>query len=189
MWDQWISLCVSAMYIYISLCAFPISGFIEDGLEMRTRGRMVPTRGRGGRHDWIVDALLSVDRRTMSIRLLLSRIKAVWGTMRHVHGVVAIVMVHEVEREELDGLVRRIYTRKKKDSRAEKRKKEGEEEREERRGNGHWLESKGRGDEVRFDFSNNVYVLSKIRFYIYFYFSQCSLQRDDPSEWHLVNER
>ena len=132
---------------------------------------MVPTRGRGGGHDWIgVDALLWVDH--VEIRLLLSRIKAVWGAMRHVRGVVAIVMVHEVEREELDGLVRRIYTRKKKDSRAEKRKKEGEEEREERRGNGHWLESKGRGDEVRFDFSNNVYVLSKIRFYIYFYFSQ-----------------
>jgi hypothetical protein len=89
---------------------------------------MVPTRGRGGRHDWIVDALLWVDRRTMSIRLLLSRIKAVWGTMRHVHGVVAIVMVHEVEREELDGLVRRIYTRKKKIAEQKKEKRGGRRE-------------------------------------------------------------
>jgi hypothetical protein len=74
---------------------------------------MVPTRGRGGGHDWIgVDALLWVDH--VEIRLLLSRIKAVWGAMRHVRVVVAIVMVHEVEREELDSPVRRIYKRKKK---------------------------------------------------------------------------
>ena len=58
---------------------------------------MVPTRGRGGGHDWIgVDALLWVNH--VEIRLLLSRIKAVWGAMRHVRGVVAIVMVHEVQR-------------------------------------------------------------------------------------------
>jgi hypothetical protein len=31
--------------------------------------------------------------------------------MRHVHGVVAIVMVHEVEREELDGPMRLLLSR------------------------------------------------------------------------------
>jgi hypothetical protein len=88
---------------------------------------MVPTRGRGGGHDWIgVDALLWVDH--VEIRLLLSRIKAVWGAMRHVRGVVAIVMVHEVEREELDGLVRRIYTRKKKIAEQKKEKRGGRRE-------------------------------------------------------------
>ena len=95
---------------------------------------MVPTRGRGGGHDWIgVDALLWVDH--VEIRLLLSRIKAVWGAMRHVRVVVAIVMVHEVEREELDSPVRRIYKRKKKKkgSRAEKKKKRGRRGRRRRR--------------------------------------------------------
>jgi hypothetical protein len=88
---------------------------------------MVPTRGRGGGHDWIgVDALLWVDH--VEIRLLLSRIKAIWGAMRHVRGVVAIVMVHEVEREELDGLVRRIYTRKKKIAEQKKEKRGGRRE-------------------------------------------------------------
>jgi hypothetical protein len=57
---------------------------------------MVPTRGRGSGHDWIgVDALLWVDH--VEIRLLLGRIKAVWGAMRHVRVAVAIVMVHEVK--------------------------------------------------------------------------------------------
>jgi hypothetical protein len=57
---------------------------------------MIPTRGRGGGHDWIgVDALLWVDH--VEIRLLLSRIKAVWAAMRQVRGVVVIVMVHEVK--------------------------------------------------------------------------------------------
>jgi hypothetical protein len=57
---------------------------------------MVPTRGRGGGHDWIgVDALLWVDH--VEIRLLLSRIKAIWAAMRQVRVVVAIVMVHEVK--------------------------------------------------------------------------------------------
>ena len=60
---------------------------------------LVPTRGRGGRHDRIgVDALLWVDH--VEIRLLLSRIKAVWAAMRQVCGVVAIVMVHEVKSDE-----------------------------------------------------------------------------------------
>ena len=60
---------------------------------------MIPTRGRGGRHDRIcVDALLWVDH--VEIRLLLSRIKAVWAAMRQVRGVVAIVMVHEVKSDE-----------------------------------------------------------------------------------------
>jgi hypothetical protein len=87
---------------------------------------MVPTRGRGGGHDWIgVDALLWVDH--VEIRLLLSRIKAVWGAMRHVRVVVAIVMVHEVQRDELDSPVRRIY-KKKKVKRAKEKEKEGEEE-------------------------------------------------------------
>ena len=80
---------------------------------------MVPTRGRGGGHDWIgVDALLWVDH--VEIRLLLSRIKAVWGAMRHVRGVVAIVMVHEVKGGEGEGPVVGRY--KKKKSRREKRK-------------------------------------------------------------------
>jgi hypothetical protein len=111
---------------------------------------MIPTRGRGGGHDWIgVDALLWVDH--VEICLLLSRIKAVWGAMRHVRVVVAIVMVHEVQRDELESPVRRIY-KKKKGEESRKKEKEGEEEaKEKRRGNGHWLESKGRGDEVRFD--------------------------------------
>lgn len=99
---------------------------------------MVPTRGRGGGHDWIgVDALLWIDH--VEICLLLSRIKAVWGAMRHVRVVVAIVMVHEVEREELERPVRRIYREKKKKvAEQKKRKKRGEEEAEgeERRGNG-----------------------------------------------------
>ncbi len=61
---------------------------------------MVPTRGRGSGHDWIgVDALLWVDH--VEICLLLGRIKAVWGAMRHVRVAVAIVMVHEVKRDEL----------------------------------------------------------------------------------------
>jgi len=83
---------------------------------------MVPTRGRGGGHDWIgVDALLWVDH--VEIRLLLSRIKAVWGAMRHVRVVVAIVMVHEVKRDELDSPVRRIYKREKKKKVAERKQK------------------------------------------------------------------
>ena len=67
---------------------------------MRTRGRVIPTRGRGGGHDWVgVDALW-IDH--VEIRLLLlSRIKGVWGAMRHVRVVVAIVMVHEVQRDVL----------------------------------------------------------------------------------------
>jgi hypothetical protein len=74
---------------------------IRRWFRMRTRGRTIPTRGRGGGHDWIgVDALLWVDH--VEIRLLLSRIKAVWGAMRHVRVVVAIVMVHEVQRDELE---------------------------------------------------------------------------------------
>lgn len=87
---------------------------------------MIPTRGRGGGHDWIgVDALW-VDH--VEIRLLLlSRIKAVWGAMRHVRVVVAIVMVHEVQRDELDSPVRRIY-KKKKGEESRKKEKEGEEE-------------------------------------------------------------
>jgi hypothetical protein len=90
---------------------------------MRTRGRLVPTRGRGGGHDWVgVDALLWVDH--VEIRLLLCRIKAVLGAMRHVRVVVAIVMVHEVQRDELESPVRRIY-KKKKVKRAEKKKKRG----------------------------------------------------------------
>ena len=111
---------------------------------------MVPTRGRGGGHDWNwigVDALLWIDH--VEIRLLLSRIKAVWGAMRHVRGVVAIVMVHEVKREELESPVRRIYKKKKKVRRGEKMKMRGKKrQKEKRRGNGHWLESRGRGDEV-----------------------------------------
>lgn len=108
---------------------------------------MVPTRGRGGGHDWIgVDALLWVDH--VEIRLLLCRIKAVWGAMRHVRVVVAIVMVHEVQRDELESPVRRIY-KKKKVKRAEKKKKRGRRgRRRKRRGNGHRLESKGRGDSI-----------------------------------------
>ncbi len=82
---------------------------------------MVPTRGRGGGHDWIgVDALLWVDH--VEIGLLLSRIKAVWSAMRHVRGVVAIVMVHEVKRDEQESPVRRTY--KKKKSKREKKKEE-----------------------------------------------------------------
>jgi hypothetical protein len=66
---------------------------------------VIPTRGRGGGHDWIgVDALLWVDH--VEIGLLLSRIKAVWAAMRQVRGVVAIVMVHEVESDEQDSPVR-----------------------------------------------------------------------------------
>ena len=62
---------------------------------------MIPTRGRGGGHDWIgVDALLWIDH--VEIRLLLSRIKAIWSAMRQVRGVVAIVMIHEVKRGELN---------------------------------------------------------------------------------------
>lgn len=62
---------------------------------------MIPTRGRGGGHDWVgVDALW-IDH--VEIRLLLlRRIKGVWGAMRHVRVVVAIVMVHEVQRDELE---------------------------------------------------------------------------------------
>jgi hypothetical protein len=57
---------------------------------------VIPTRGRGGGHDWIgVDALLWVDH--VEIGLLVSRVKAVWAAMRQVRGVVAIVMVHEVK--------------------------------------------------------------------------------------------
>jgi hypothetical protein len=66
---------------------------------------VIPTRGRGGGHDWIgVDALLWVDH--VEIGLLLSRIKAVWAAMRQVRGVVAIVMVHEVKSDEQDSPVR-----------------------------------------------------------------------------------
>jgi hypothetical protein len=61
---------------------------------------LLELRGRGGGHDTrvCVDALLWVDH--VEIRLLLSRIKAVWAAMRQVRGVVAIVMVHEVKRGE-----------------------------------------------------------------------------------------
>ena len=80
---------------------------------------MIPTRGRGGGHDRIcVDALLWVYH--VEIGLLLCRIKAVWTAMRHVRGVVAIVMVHEVKGGEGEGPVVGRY--KKKKSRREKRK-------------------------------------------------------------------
>ena len=69
---------------------------------------MIPTRGRGGRHDRIgVDALLWVDH--VEIRILLSRIKAVWAAMRQVRGVVVIVMVHEVKSDEDESSVRGSY--------------------------------------------------------------------------------
>ena len=73
--------------------------FFRNANTRIERQRMIPTRGRGGRHDRIgVDALLWVYH--VEIRLLLSRIKAIWAAMRQVRGVVAIVMVHEVKREE-----------------------------------------------------------------------------------------
>lgn len=72
--------------------------FRNANTRMNGKG-LIPTRGRGGRHDRIcVDALLWIDH--VEIRLLLGRIKAVWAAMRQVCGVVAIVMVHEVKREE-----------------------------------------------------------------------------------------
>ena len=68
--------------------------FRNTNMRMNSKGWLIPTRGRGGRHDRIcVDALLWVDH--VEVRLLLSRIKAVWAAMRQVRGVVAIVMVHE----------------------------------------------------------------------------------------------
>jgi hypothetical protein len=91
---------------------------------------MIPTRGRGGGHDRIcVDALLWVDH--VEIRLLLSRIKAVWAAMRHVRGVVAIVMVHEVKGGEQGSPVVGGY--KKKKSRREKKKREKREGKRRRR--------------------------------------------------------
>jgi hypothetical protein len=80
---------------------------------------MIPTRGRGGGHDWVgVHALLWVDH--VEIRLLVSRIKAIWAAMRHVRCVVAIVMVHEVKGGEEESAVVGRY--KKKKSRRENRK-------------------------------------------------------------------
>lgn len=116
---------------------------------------MVPTRGRGGGHDWIgVDALLWVDH--VEIRLLLSRIKAVWGAMRHVRVVVAIVMVHEVKRDELDSPVRRIYKREKKkvaERKQKKRKKRGKgKKRQKEKGRGDVQSGSSRkGEEMRSD--------------------------------------
>ena len=103
---------------------------------------MIPTRGRGSGHDRVcVDALLWVDH--VEIRLLLSRIKAIWAAMRHVRGVVAIVMVHEVKGGEQESPVRGRY--KKKKSRREKRKIEKrEEKRRRRRGKESGLELRGR---------------------------------------------
>jgi hypothetical protein len=150
---------------------------------MRTRGRMVPTRGRGGGHDWIgVDALLWVDH--VEIRLLLSRIKAVWGAMRQVRGVVAIVMIHEVQREELERPVRRIYTRKKTVAVEEKKKKKKRGGR--RRGRGGEMDtgSSRKGEEMRSDSfleqqHAQLYVLSQIRIIIFIFISH-SHSRDDP---------
>ena len=98
---------------------------------------MIPTRGRGGGHDWIgVDAWLWVDH--LEIGLLLSRIKAVWGAMRQVRGVVAIVMVHEVSRDDKT-VPCDEFIRKKKVA-EQKKEKRGKEK---RKGNGRRLESKG----------------------------------------------
>lgn len=73
---------------------------------------LLELRGRGGGHDRIsVDALLWVDH--VEIRLLLSRIKAVWAAMRHVRGVVAIVMVHEVKGDERGSPVQGRYKKEK----------------------------------------------------------------------------
>ena len=60
----------------------------------------------------------------LEIRLLLSRIKAVWGAMRQVCGVVVIVMVHEVQRGEEKCPVQRIY--KKKQEVERRKRKEGD---------------------------------------------------------------
>jgi hypothetical protein len=112
---------------------------------------MIPTRGRGGRHDRIgVDALLWVDH--VEIRILLSRIKAVWAAMRQVRGVVVIVMVHEVKSDEDESSVRGSYKKKKscgekKNQRKICKKREGERVRR-RRGKGKRAlksSSKGRG--------------------------------------------
>jgi hypothetical protein len=85
---------------------------------------MLPTRGRGGGHDWIgVDALLWVDH--VEIRLLLSRIKAVWAAMRQVRGVVVIVMVHEVKEVSKTVPCEEFIRRKKKGRRAGKKEKRG----------------------------------------------------------------
>ena len=90
---------------------------------------MIPTRGRGGGHDWIgVDALLWVDH--VEIRLLLCRIKAVWGAMRQVRGVVVIVMVHEVK-EVSKTVPCEEFIRRKKEAGEQEKRKEGEEGEEE----------------------------------------------------------
>ena len=119
---------------------------------------MIPTRGRGGGHDWIgVDALLWVDH--VEIRLLLSRIKAVWAAMRQVRGVVVIVMVHEVKEVSKTVPCEEFIRRKKKAGEQEK-KKRGEEEEEE----GKRTPERRRGPfDSRLDFPNG-------RAYIYFYF-------------------
>jgi hypothetical protein len=152
---------------------------------------MIPTRGRGGGHDWIgVDALLWVDH--VEIRLLLSRIKAVWGAMRHVRVVVAIVMVHEVQRDELSSPVRRIYKKEKGEESRKKKKRGKKRQKEKRRGNGHRLESK---EEMRSDSileQHDPLRPSKRRrmcVFIFILFLTVNVaQRDDPREWQFVNE-
>jgi len=155
---------------------------------------MVPTRGMGGGHDWIgVDALLWVDH--VEIRLLLSRIKAVWCAMRHVRVVVAIVMVHEVQREELESPVRRIYKRKKGEQSREK-EKEGERRgrRRRRRGRGGETDtgSSRKGEEMRSDSileqqhdPLRTSERRRMHYLFIFYFSQRMspfFKRDDPRE-------
>lgn len=87
----------------------------------------------------------------LEIRLLLSRIKAVWGAMRQVRVVVAIVMVHEVK-EMRKTVPCDEFIREKKGSRAEKKK------RGRRRGRrGRETESRSKGEEkrtVRFSYVN-----------------------------------
>ena len=121
---------------------------------------MIPTRGRGGGHDWIgVDALLWVDH--VEIRLLLCRIKAVWGAMRQVRGVVVIVMVHEVK-EVSKTVPCEEFIRRKKEAGEQEKRKEGKKEK--RKGNGHRLESKGRGQVLNSTSQTGVHLFIFILF-------------------------
>ena len=120
---------------------------------------MIPTRGRGGGHDWIgVDALLWVDH--VEIRLLLCRIKAVWGAMRQVRGVVVIVMVHEVK-EVSKTVPCEEFIRRKKEAGEQEKRKEGRR----RRGRETDTGSSRKGDRTssQLDFPNGSA-------FIYFYF-------------------
>ena len=87
--------------------------------------------------------------------------------MRQVRGVVVIVMVHEVSKDERRGPVQGTGKKRKKKKKT-KIKTEGEEKVVKEEVNGPGLKSKGRGEEV--GFSNQLYHKIKKKHNLFFFF-------------------